>query len=111
MPMYDLKCSACAHEQIDVLEPIDTNEHDRVCPHCGLYSRVIRAWLTKPSGVIGDECDVEVRHGLCAPDGTPRRFTSKAEMAREAKARGLVNHVEHIGSQGSDRSKHTSRWI
>ncbi len=60
---------------------------------------------------VGDECDVMARNGLCNPDGSPRRYTSKAEMAREAKKRGLVNHVEHIGGKGSDKSKHTQRFV
>jgi hypothetical protein len=64
-------------------------------------------------GVIADEIPggLEVRHGICNEDGTPRRYYSKSEMAREAKARGLVNYVRHVGSKGSDKSKTTSRWV
>jgi hypothetical protein len=56
---------------------------------------------------------IEIRHGLCNSDGTPRRYYSKSEIDREAKKRGLVNRVEHIPvpGSGSDRSKHTSRWV
>ncbi len=61
--------------------------------------------------VVGDECDVYAQHGLCNADGTPRHYTSKAEMKREAEKRGLVSHVEHVGLKGSDKSPHTSRWI
>jgi len=39
-----------------------------------------------------------------------RRFTSKSELNREMAARGYQNHVVHLGSQGSDKSPHTSRW-
>jgi hypothetical protein len=69
-----------------------------------------KVWLS-PSAVIGDECDVYIKHGLCHDDGTPRRFTSKAEMAQVAKKKGLFNWVEHVPSPGSDKSKHTTRWI
>lgn len=54
---------------------------------------------------------VEIKNGLCNPDGTPRRYYSRSEIAREAKRRGLVNAVEHIASPGSDRNKHTQRWV
>ncbi len=55
---------------------------------------------------IGDECDVVVKHGICNEDGTPRRYRSRAEMAKVAKERGLVNYVRHI-----DGSKHTQRFV
>jgi hypothetical protein len=61
--------------------------------------------------VIGDECDVTIHHGLCHPDGTPRRFTSKSEMRETAKALGLVNAVTHVPERGTDKSRHTTRWI
>ena len=38
--------------------------------------------------VIGDECDVVIRHGACWPDGTPRHFNSKAEIKRVAYEAG-----------------------
>lgn len=31
-----------------------------------------------------------VRHGLCNPDGTPRRYDSMTELKREANKRGLT---------------------
>jgi hypothetical protein len=63
--------------------------------------------------VVGDDIPggLWVEHGLCNPDGTPRKYYTKGEMAREAKARGLINWVEHKGDRGSDKSPHTSRWI
>lgn len=65
------------------------------------------------AAVIGDDIPggIEIRHGLCNPDGSPRRYYSKTEINAEAKRRGLVNIVEHVGDgQGSDKSKHTTRW-
>jgi hypothetical protein len=61
--------------------------------------------------VVGDECDVTVRHGLCHENGEPRRFRSKAEMAKVAAAKGLTNYVRHVGSKGSDKSAHTQRFV
>lgn len=45
------------------------------------------------------------------PDGSPKKFYSKSAVAQAAKALGYHNHVEHLGSKGSDKSKHTVRWI
>jgi len=69
--------------------------------------------ITRANGVIPDEIPggVEIRNGLCNADGTPHRYYSKSEIAREAAKRGLVNHVVHIGSKGSDKSPHTVRWV
>jgi hypothetical protein len=52
-----------------------------------------------------------ISNGLCNEDGTPRRYDSKTEIRAEAKRRGMENHVVHKGSKGSDKSKHTTRWV
>lgn len=113
MPMFDLLCDQCGGQHIDVLQALNTPP--AVCPaiiggmKCtGLLQH---AWLSKPPAAVGDECDVTVRHGLCNPDGTPRRYTSKSDMAREAKARGLESYVVHRGTKDGDKSKFTTRWI
>jgi len=41
----------------------------------------------------------------------PRTFHSKSEWRRTMKERGLVHMVRHVPEQGSDKSKHTQRWI
>lgn len=86
-----------------------------VCEKCNEEIN-IGDWPFCPHGkvsyvVIGDECDVWIRHGLCNDDGSPRHYTSKEAMRRDAKAKGLVNIVEHVSSPESDKSKHTTRWI
>lgn len=105
--MYDRHCESCGFQKLDCLESVVTA--DPACPGCG--ARFVRAWLSKPSAVISDECDVVVTNGICNPDGSPRRYRFKSEMRAEAARRGLVNHVEHLGTKSGDRSPHTSRWI
>ena len=110
MPMYDRKCSTCGLEAIDCLEPVRLA--DVLCAACG--GTAPRVWLRgRTSAVIGDDIPggVEIRHGLCNEDGSPRRYYSKSEMAREAKARGLENTVRHAPLRGTDKSPHTSRWV
>ena len=109
MPMYDRKCEKCAAVKVDCLEPITSP--DRTC-ECG--GTMLRVWLQgAANGVIGDDIPggALVFHGICHDDGTPRRYYSKSEMARAANEKGLVNMVRHTTPQGSDRAKHTTRWI
>lgn len=108
MPMFDRKCPQCALVHLNRLEPA---EMTAVVPCEGCGAPTERVWLMgRANNIIGDECDVWVKHGLCNADGTPQHFTSKSAMALEAKKRGMVNHVEHIGARGSDKSRHTVRW-
>lgn len=120
MPIYDYRCTKCGHETFDVFEssvaPFRICEQSQELTHgqkvvCA--GQLERVWHAKSGGVISDECDVWVKHGICNEDGSPRHYTSKAEMARVAAERGLVNHVEHIPSPGSDKNKHghTTRWV
>jgi hypothetical protein len=106
MPIYDLVC-ANGHEQVDVLLKIGERPP---CPECG--SETSTLWRSS-AGVIPDDIPggVEIKHGLCNPDGSPRRFYSKTEIAREASRRGLVNHVEHVTGRGTDKNPHTTRWV
>lgn len=106
MPLFDRRCPACLRQQIDCLEP---STPPIVLCECGQETE--RVWLSKAPFVIGDEIDISVRHGLCHADGTPQRFRSRQELAREAKRRGFTNFVEHHGAAGSDKSKHTQKWI
>jgi hypothetical protein len=68
---------------------------------------------SKSAGVIPDDIPggVDIAHGLCNEDGSPRRYYSKSEIAREASRRGLVNIVEHVCEPGTDKAKYTTRWI
>jgi len=73
------------------------------CPHGMGSGRVVQDSI---------EGGVLIEHGLCNPDGTPKRYYSKSEIAAEAKRRGLVNWVEHIPyDKGTDKSPHTVRWV
>jgi hypothetical protein len=56
---------------------------------------------------IGDEIDEwneNVGH-------EPVHFTSRQERKRYLKEHGLQEFVRHVGEQGSDKSKHTTRWV
>lgn len=69
----------------------------------------------KATQVIGDDIPggVVIYNGACWPDGSPRRHYSKSSIAKAAKANGWEPGVRHMPQpkSGSDKSKHTTRWI
>lgn len=83
------------------------------CPQHGDSMETDYGQFGKAAGVIPDEIPggIEIRHGLCNEDGTPRKYYSRSEIKREEYKRGMHNHVEHIPMRGSDKSPHTTRWI
>ena len=108
--MIDVRCSACEAVRIDYLQR-RSDESLPACEQCGQPTE--RVHLGKQAGVIDDSIPggLEIRNGFCHPDGTPRKFYSKSEIARAAKEAGWTNYVEHKGTKGGDRSPHTTRWI
>ena len=109
MPMYDRQCNRCGVESLDHYEPIETES-----PACSCGGRLERFWSgTYFPSVIDDSIPggLEIRHGLCNEDGTPRKYYSHSEIRAEAKRRGLVNYVRHAPQRGSDKSPYTSRWV
>jgi hypothetical protein len=82
-----------------------------ICEHCGtdatkvgivihgteLWCRpcheITKLGVNEAHGVVGDEIDVTIRHGMCWPDGTPRRWRSRKELNEAAAAAGMVNMV------------------
>lgn len=108
MPMYDFQCPQCRTIE-EHLAYIGTTEWE--CGECG--SEMTRVWTGHAAYVVSDGIPggVMINHGLCNSDGSPRRYDSKSDIRREAKARGLENHVTHQPPRGTDRSKHTQRFV
>ena len=101
---------------------LDTPYESTLCGKCGHTVQIgdypfcrgsVTDHLGGCYGVIGDDIPggLEIRHGLCNEDGTPRKYYSKTEINREAKRRGLSNNVEHVTGPGTDKSPHTTRWV
>lgn len=104
--MYDFKCCTCDRVE-ERLEKMGTREVP-----CSCGGTMDHVWLPGTgANVVGDEIDIWIKHGICHENGEPRHYTSKEEMRRVAKEKGLVNRVEHVGTRGSDKSRHTTRWI
>jgi hypothetical protein len=83
------------------------------CPTHGASMELDFGQFGKAPGVIPDDIPggILIRHGLCNPDGSPRRYDSRSAMKAEGERRGLQQHVEHMPERGSDKSKHTTRWV
>jgi putative FmdB family regulatory protein len=108
MPTYTYRCEGCQGEPFDRPTTIATR-NAQSCTTCGQpLTRIFTLGTVIPDEIPGG---IEIRHGICHPDGTPRRYYSRSEMMAEGKRRGLVNLVEHQPTRGSDKSPHTTRWI
>lgn len=116
--MIDIRCSGCgAVERDQYVDESKLTMHgaDGTAPCGGQWERVTLEMplAGRAAPVHGDDIPggMLIHHGICNPDGSPKRYYSKSEIARAAKQAGLHNHVEHLPEKGSDKSKHTTRWV
>jgi hypothetical protein len=60
------------------------------CPDCGAATDEDVEILGVAPGVAADDIPggLEVKHAICHPDGTPRKFYSKSEIRKAARAAG-----------------------
>ena len=108
MPIYDRRCTVCAWTAVDVIEPV-TPPAPVVCPDGHATERV---WLTgsRSAAVHGDDRFIggvtfeNIGHA-------PVTVHSRSELKRHLDAEGIKPFVRHVGAPGSDKSKHTTRWI
>ena len=100
-------CTECFAETTVILW---SNDPVPDCVACGGRRERLFERTNAAPGVIGDEIDVTIEHGLCHPDGRPKRFTSRSAMLAEGKALGWEPYVRHQPPPGTDKSKHTTRW-
>lgn len=103
----------CSKERLDFL----VRDNGIVAPcECGGSMELIKLETGhRTAHVHGDDIPggILIKHGICNPDATPRRYYSKSEMAKTAKAMGLTNYVVHETDpkSGSDKSRHTQRFV
>lgn len=86
--LVDLTCETCGLQQIDVF--IHSGDQPP-CPTC--QTPMVRLWaMVKSATVRPDEIPggLDIYHGLCNEDGTPRRYYSWSAIDKEAARRGLV---------------------
>lgn len=105
--LIDIKCASCDEIQEDRYVDLRVLE-----PH-GCGGRFERVVLQKSAFVHGDDIPggLEIQHGICHPDGSPKKFYTKSAIAKAAADAGYHNHVEHLPEKGTDKSPHTQRWI
>ena len=102
--MYDFRCAVCCH----VFEAFAwLKDRDKImCPIC--FNACETIWIAGSSPtIIGDEIDQVIEN--LSPQ--PKRYRSRTELKRDMDAAGVEQRVRHVGTQGGDRSPHTTRWI
>lgn len=113
--MIDVQCESCeviGEHYCDPAVDALVSEGGGICECGGRVTKVFVAGYAAP--VHGDDIPggLYIKHGLCHKDGTPRRFDSKSEIRRAAKEAGLTwGATTHIPDRGSDKNKHTTKWV
>lgn len=105
MPMYDRACRDCSWVRDDCYEPLRA---DFPCPQCG--GETVRVWTARTAAIHGDDKFIG---GLKLENLGHEEVTvySRSELKREMDKRNLQHFTRHVGEQGSDKSKHTTRWV
>lgn len=103
----DVACPQCAHLQIDAYVEIPTYP---TCPTCNIP--MLRTYLPgQMASVVGDDIPggVEIKHGICNPDGTPKKYYSHSEIRRAADQAGYVNRPERGPADKKDWDRLSKR--
>lgn len=109
--LIDVICSGCGHIERDrYIDLKNVNRHS-----CGQQFIRLRDHTTLPHAVVGDDIPggVLIRHGICHANGRPKRYDSKTDIRKAAKAKGLsagYDENKHLPPKDSDKSKITRRW-
>lgn len=52
-----------------------------------------------------------IAHGLCNPDGSPRRYDSRSEITRECAKRGLVRWTDGYEERATKEGRERADWM
>ena len=106
MPMYDFTCASC-ESAVERFVPLACRNDAHVCACGGGLRRVLAAGRAPtmvpdsiPGGVVIENL---TRH--------PKRYYSRSAIRLAQEIAEVKPFVRHMGSPGSDRSPHTTRWI
>ena len=86
---WPLRCESCGHKEKQWAWDY---ELPLACKECGQPSYVYYEPRGQAPGVITDNIagGMEIRHGICHEDGTPRRIDSKTELKQALNEKGLT---------------------
>lgn len=88
----DVACPQCGAQIIDAFCEVPNYPDCAIC-----HVPTTRLFLpTSVPTMMGDNIPggYEVKHGLCHPDGTPKKYYSHSEIQKAAKTKGWVNQPE-----------------
>ncbi len=73
---------------------------------CPLEPR--RAPVVRPDSIPGG---VMIAHGICNPDGTPKRFNSRSEIAQACAGKGLIPWTEVYTEDRTKDARVHADWL
>jgi hypothetical protein len=85
--------------------PLDHGEH-------GLYLCPLETRHSGPT-IWADDIPggLEISHGLCNPDGTPRRYDSRSAIRAEAERRGLIEWGQVYSEDRTKDARVHADWL
>ena len=90
MTTWHLECVKCDSKESLLCWDF---ELPKSCKICGHAMHLESHKFDRAPGVIGDELiNYEAKHGVCYPDGRPRKFNSKTELKQALNEAGLTIH-------------------
>ena len=104
MPIFDYCCAHCGL----MFEELSTYA-DRDAVRCACGGATERIYVGRAPTMIPDSIPGGRVIENLTP--TPKRFYSRTDIKDEMRARGVESRVRHVGEPGSDKSRHTSRWV
>ena len=104
MPVFDYICLVCQHVHEEYIYSI----HERVLCKCG--GETEKVWLPGSAPTVVDD-SIPGGRVIENLNPQPHKYYSRSEIKRQMQVLGVVEKVEHKGTQDGDRSKHTQRWI
>jgi hypothetical protein len=86
---WPFRCAHCGKRWRDLAWSYDLPVN---CPDCNLTAHLDYDDHNVSAAVVGDDIPggIEIRHGVCNDDGSPRRFYSRTELKRALNEKGLT---------------------
>jgi hypothetical protein len=107
MRMIDLHCLACGGV-CEVLQRSGDALACRLCESLHVERIFTRGPTTRPDEIPGG---IQIAHGLCNEDGTPRTYYSRSEIKMAAAVKGLVSWSEVYTEDRTKDARVRDEWL
>jgi hypothetical protein len=109
MRMIDARCETCGRTCEFLLR------EGTVYPEC-CGAPMVRVYLLRAAKVQGDDIPggIEILHGICNEDGTPKRYYSKSAIKQACAVKGVMPYHDVYAEGGNQTladARHRDDWL